>query len=156
MEALFYRYNAIQDMWVHEPEREGVACTAFQWPDCKNSQSYQYPKPAHRAPDGHVWDATSGLWVPDPDAEPKAPKGVPPAPPGRGASEEDRRDWLRRFSEYDGREWPWGEYRSAYKKATRASMRMISPMRARTKTLSGSMSRSTPSSARLRALIVTI
>ena len=84
------------------------------------SANYEHPKPAHRPPDGHMWDAKAGTWVPDPEAAPKRPKAAPPKPPGPGASDDDRRDWLRDFSAFDGIAYIFpNEYRKAYRKATR-------------------------------------
>ena len=58
--------------------------------------------------------------MPDPDALPKPSKPVPPVPPGQGASEGERRDWLQAFSLFDGHDYEFpGEYRAAYRKAKR-------------------------------------
>ena len=67
-----------------------------------------------------MWDATNGTWVPDPEAAPKQEKLTAPPPPGQGASEDARRDWLRVFSTFDGIEYSFpDDYRKAYKKAKR-------------------------------------
>jgi hypothetical protein len=67
-----------------------------------------------------MWDRANGVWVPDPSQAPKDPKATAPQPPKCGATEDDKREWLRTFSVFDGREWSYpDEYRAAYKKAKR-------------------------------------
>ena len=129
MAALFWKFDSTKGMWVHQRELQrahqalaycrrfhGLDCTRKE---CQASASYEHPKPAHRPPDGHVWDAASGKWVEDPSKEPKEAKARLPSPLQGRPSNEEKLTWLRRFSEFDGREWGLAEYRAAYKKAKR-------------------------------------
>ena len=133
MDALFYKYDSSEGLWVRDRSgRFGVAYSRI-WcePGCecdtclslKSAEpdfEYRHLKPAHRPPDGQMWDAVSGIWVPDPNAVPKQPKTTPPQPPAAGASEDDRREWLREFGAFDQREYRFpDDYRKAYKRATR-------------------------------------
>ena len=130
MHALFYEYSPAHELWISQHHRlrdavrvatcrrdHGPDCSR---PDCVNSPAYQHPKPKHRPPNGHIWDATSGVWVADPTAEVAQPKPQPPTPPSAGAGEHARRAWLSEYSAFAGEDYRFpDDYRKAYKKATR-------------------------------------
>ena len=76
MASLYYKFNAARGTWVSDLEKQsrderlfdcrrehGEGCTRS---DCVASRNYEHPKPAHRPPNGHVWDAANGVWLPDP------------------------------------------------------------------------------------------
>ena len=130
MRALFYQFDPAKGLWVKEAEREAAAqsamkCLRAHGPDCQrvrciNSAKYRHPKPAHRPPEGKIWDETNGTWVTDPSAQPVPPKPRPPSPLSGRPSEEEKRVWLRTFGLFHGCEYRYPEdYRPAYKKAKR-------------------------------------
>lgn len=130
MHELCWKFDDAKGMWVHDEVRaltrqDVFRCRRFHGPDCTrkecpSSKEFEHPKPAHRPPDGMMWDAKEGVWVANPDKVQKQPKAAAPSPPQRGATDAQKKDWLQAFSAFDGREWRFpDEYRAAYKKAKR-------------------------------------
>ena len=56
--------------------------------------------------------------MPDQSKVPNPAKPLPPELLTGRPSEAEKVEWLRKFSEFDGREWTLIEYRGAYKKAS--------------------------------------
>ena len=78
MDALNFYFDDALSCWRHKRGRESSSAVC----EAPAAAPVPQPQPAHRPPNGQVWDGFA--WVPDESVAPSAPKPRAPQPPKRG------------------------------------------------------------------------